>query len=125
MPPENSATLTMLPPAAACRAVPGAPTAVVSVAADAAQTAAATAMAVPCLTRMLTPPFRRSRAAHADAWIERRLDDVHDHVDHHRDDRREDDHPRHQGVVELLDGVQADVAEARQPEDLLHEQRPA
>src|SRR5690349_22144477 len=68
---------------------------------------------------------RSSGASDAGPRIEGGVDEIDDGVGGHRGAGREEDHAHRQRVVEVLDRGEAEVAQARQAEDRLDEQRAA
>src|SRR5687768_15860069 len=66
---------------------------------------------------------RRADAGSATAQprIERGVEEVHGEVQEHEDGAEEEDDPLHDRVVALEDGVQQEPADARQREDVLHD----
>src|SRR2546427_5665691 len=59
----------------------------------------------------------------ADSGIQVAIQQVHDDVERHEEDRDHEDRPLHEGVIALDDGVQQKPADAGHREDLLDDDR--
>src|SRR5918994_5724555 len=57
-------------------------------------------------------------------WVEHRIDDVHDEVDQHEEQRPVEDYALDHGVVPAINGVVGDLADPRPGEDALGDDRP-